>query len=67
VFKLIKGKGKAIPLQVWAGPEGSRRMRLPDLNTIEHASGKVVSLYAPAVFPRKYSWFLLEAELTRGP
>jgi hypothetical protein len=23
-------KKKAIPLQVWTGPEGSRRLRLPD-------------------------------------
>jgi hypothetical protein len=23
-------KGKAIPLQAWKGPEGSRRVRLPD-------------------------------------
>jgi len=30
----IKGKGKAIPLQPWTGPEGSRRMRLPDFKTI---------------------------------
>ena len=26
--------GKAIPLQVWAGPEGSRKVRLPDFKTI---------------------------------
>jgi len=29
-----KAKGKAIPLQAWAGPEGSRRLRLPDFKTI---------------------------------
>jgi len=23
--------GKAIPLQAWTGPDGSRRLRLPDL------------------------------------
>jgi len=28
-----KGKGKAIPLQAWTGPEGSRRLRLPDFKT----------------------------------
>jgi hypothetical protein len=28
------GKGKAIPLQAWTGPEGSRRLRLPDFKTI---------------------------------
>jgi hypothetical protein len=33
-FLIGKGKGKAIPLQVWTGPEGSRRLRLPDFNTI---------------------------------
>ena len=25
---------KAIPLQAWAGPEGSRKLRLPDFETI---------------------------------
>jgi hypothetical protein len=27
-------KGKAIALQVWTGPEDSRRLRLPDFKTI---------------------------------
>jgi hypothetical protein len=30
----IKGKGKAIPLQAWTGPEGSRRLRLSDFKTV---------------------------------
>jgi len=29
-----KGKGKAIPLQAWTVPEGSKRLRLPDFKTI---------------------------------
>jgi hypothetical protein len=29
-----KGKGKAIPLQAWTGPEGSSRLRLPDFKTV---------------------------------
>jgi hypothetical protein len=33
-LKKIKVKGKAIPLQALTGPEGSRRLRLPDLKTI---------------------------------
>jgi len=28
VFNYLKGK--VIPLQAWTGPEGCRRMRLPD-------------------------------------
>jgi hypothetical protein len=27
-------KGKAIPLQAWTGPEGSRRLRLPDFKAV---------------------------------
>jgi len=27
-------KGKAVPLQVWAGPGDARRLRLPDFMTI---------------------------------
>ena len=32
----VKGKGKvkAIPVQVWRGPEGSRRLEFPDFKTI---------------------------------
>jgi hypothetical protein len=29
-----KYKSKPIPLQGWAGPEGSSRLRLPDFKTI---------------------------------
>jgi hypothetical protein len=34
IVMLVKGKGKAIPLQALTGPEGSSRLRLPDLKTI---------------------------------
>jgi len=34
VIKVGKGKGKAIPLRAWTGPEGSRRLRIPDFKTI---------------------------------
>jgi hypothetical protein len=30
----IKGKGKANPLQARTGPEGFRRLKLPDFKTI---------------------------------
>jgi hypothetical protein len=29
-----KDKGKAVTLQAWTGPEGSRRLRLPDFKTV---------------------------------
>jgi len=37
-------KGKAVPLQAWSGPEGSRKSRFPDFTTTEQDGGKVVSL-----------------------
>jgi hypothetical protein len=64
------GKGKAFPLQAWTGPEGSRRLRLPDFMLIGTWRWQGCQPYAPAAFtPRKYSWysFLLESESTPGP
>jgi hypothetical protein len=37
-------KGKAVPLQAWSGPEGSRKLRFPDYMTTAQDDGKVVSL-----------------------
>ena len=49
-----KGKGKAVPLQawsspegsrkLWSGPEGSKKSRFPDFMTTAQEGGKVVSL-----------------------
>jgi hypothetical protein len=62
-------KGKAIPFQASTGPEGSRRLRLPDFKKIGTCRWQGCQPYAPAAFiPRKYSWysFLLEAESIPG-
>jgi len=40
----FKGKGKAVPLQAWTDPEGSRKLRFPDFITTAQDGGKVVSL-----------------------
>jgi len=37
-------RGKAVPLQAWTGPEGSRKLRFPDFVTTAQDGGKVVSL-----------------------
>jgi hypothetical protein len=42
-----KGKGKAVPLQAWSGPEGSRKLRFPDFLTTAQYGGKVVSRSSP--------------------
>jgi len=33
---------KAVPLQAWSGPEGSRKLRFPDYVTTAQDGGKVV-------------------------
>ena len=41
---VLIGKGKAVPLQAWSGPESSRKLRFPDFMTTAQDGGKVVSL-----------------------
>jgi hypothetical protein len=40
---LLLLKGKAVPLQAWGGPEGSRKLRFPDFLKTAQDGGKVVS------------------------
>jgi hypothetical protein len=48
-----KVKGKAVPLQAWSGPEGSRKLRFPDFMTTGQEVGKFVSLtHRPHLPPR---------------
>ena len=35
---IVKGKGKAVPLQAWSGPEGSSKLRFPDFMTTQNVS-----------------------------
>jgi len=37
-------KDKAVPLQAWSGPEGSRKLRFPHFMTVAQDGGKDVSL-----------------------
>jgi hypothetical protein len=52
--KTIKGKGKAVPLHAWSGPEGSRKLRFPDYMATAQDGGKVVSLmHRPPLPPQE--------------
>ena len=42
--ELKNRKKKAVPLQAWSGPGGSRKLRFPDFMTTAQDSGKVDSL-----------------------
>ena len=49
----VKSKGKAVPLQAWSGPEGSRKLGFPDFMTTAQDGGKVVSsTHRPPLPPR---------------
>jgi hypothetical protein len=37
-------KGKAVPLEAWSVPEGSRKLRFPDYMTTAQDGDRVVSL-----------------------
>jgi len=44
IVTVVLDKAKAIPLQAWSVPEGSRKLRFPDFMTTAQDGGKVVSL-----------------------
>jgi hypothetical protein len=50
--KYIQAKGKAVPLQAWSGPEGSRKLRFPDFVTTAQDGGKVFSLVG-RIYPQE--------------
>ena len=50
-FTINLDKGKAVPLQAWGGPEGSRKLRFPDFMTKAQDGGKVVSLTHRPLLP----------------
>jgi hypothetical protein len=46
-----KKKGKAVLLQAWSGPEGSRKVRFPDFMTMAQDGSKVVSFMHRLLLP----------------
>jgi hypothetical protein len=55
----IKCKGKAVPLQAWSGPEGSRKLRFPDFMKTTQDGGKVVSLTHRPLYPQEIHLVLI--------
>jgi hypothetical protein len=49
-YKLLV-KSKAVPLQAWSGPEGSRKLRFPDFMTTAQDGGKVSLTHRPPLPP----------------
>ena len=52
ILIISRFEGKAVPLQAWTCPEGSRKLIFPDIMTTAQDGGKVVSLtHRPPLSP----------------
>ena len=48
-----KIQGKAISLQAWSGPEGSKKLRFPDFMTTAQNVGRLSALCTGRLYPQE--------------
>ena len=62
-----KGKGKAVPLQAWTGPGGSRKLRLPDFVTTAQDDGRLSALRTGRLYPQEILMVLISVRGSVDP
>jgi len=55
-------KGKAVPLQAWTGPEGSRKLRFPDFVTTAQDGGRLSALRTGPPLPQEILLVLISVK-----
>ena len=60
---LLQHKGKAVPLQAWTGPEGSRKLQFPDFMITAQDGGRLSALRTSRLYPQE---ILLVLNSVRG-
>jgi hypothetical protein len=49
----VKGEGKAIPVEVWRGPEGSKRVSFPDQQNQHMKVARLSALRTGRLYPQE--------------
>jgi len=59
---MVKCKGKAVPLQAWTGPEGSRKLSFTDFVTTAQDGGRLSALRTGRLYSQEIFLVLISVK-----